>query len=305
MNPIHAKLKIYTYSITALSAVCILLRVLCLLFAFDASAGYFSLSSPLPGIADAVLILAILWAASALIFIPRKSMKYLMPAYSTASVFASALCGFLFIYIAAQSGLSMLDDRILLSETYKRDVIVLMISAISALLSAIYFFTALRPGALRTNGRVILGFFPVIWAVMSLATIYFDFTHAMNDPNKVMLQLALMAVMIFFLHELRLLLGRTQPRVGLVFTYVGLLLCGVGGVAGMLTMNQVEALSDYASILITVSALWLYMLFRAYDTLKMQFAPYDAAETAWETPQEQNDEQAADTEAAESEQHDA
>lgn len=67
---------------------------------------------------------------------------------------------------------------------------------------------------------------------MALATIYFDFSHAMNDPNKVILQLALMAVMVFFLQELRLLLGRAQPRTGLFFSYIGMLLCGVGGWPG-------------------------------------------------------------------------
>lgn len=125
-------------------------------------------------------------------------MKRLMPAYSTASIFASALCGFLFLYAAVQSVLALLDDSLLLSPNYRRDVIILLISTCSALLSAIYFFTALRSSTLRTVGRIALDFFPVIWAVMALATIYFDFSHAMNDPNKVILQLALMAVMVFF-----------------------------------------------------------------------------------------------------------
>lgn len=279
MNPIHAKLKIYTYSITALSAICILLRVLCLLFAFDADVSYFSLSSPLPDVANAVLILSMLWSVSTLIFIPRQSMKRLMPAYSTASIFASALCGFLFLYAAVQSVLALLDDSLLLSPNYRRDVIILLISTCSALLSAIYFFTALRSSTLRTVGRIALDFFPVIWAVMALATIYFDFSHAMNDPNKVILQLALMAVMVFFLQELRLLLGRAQPRTGLFFSYIGMLLCGVGGVAGMLTMGKIEALGDYATILIVVSALWLYILFRTYDTLKMQLTCADIDDT--------------------------
>lgn len=275
MNAIHAKLKIYTYSLFSLTGIAVILRACALLLAYETDAGYFSLSTPLPAISNALLILSLLWAFSMLIFMPRDLLADALPDYSGCSVFASALCGFCLIFYAAISFLAAYrGDVAFHSDTFLRDRILHYLICAAALLAGLYFLAALKP-ALRTHHlRILLGFFVPLWALFTLARCYFDLDHAMNNPIKIMLQMAFIGIMLFFLQELRVLMGQAQPRLGLVFSFTVLLLAGAGGVAGLVSLPKLSAaFSDYVFELMLLTALWLYILFRTIDTLIRNLTP--------------------------------
>ncbi len=281
MNPIHAKLKIYTYSLTALSVVSLILRLLCYLFTFDETLHYFSAASPLPTIADAVLILSLLWAATAFIFIPRDTMRPGLPAASTAAVFGASLCGFIFLFFSGRALIAYLTVGFSPAgiETYRRDLILHLFIIGSGILSAAYFFTGLASSCRRAGWRILLGFFPVIWSILTMAQVYFDFTHPMNEPTKVTVMLALIAATLALLQELRMLLDRHQPRLALVSHLFALLLCGVGGISCMIASVRLPALSDYVETFIVLAAFWLYFLARTFDIIREQLSPAPAEPT--------------------------
>lgn len=90
-----------------------------------------------------------------------------------------------------------------------------------------------------------LGFFPVLWTAVCLLRIYFDRTSAINNPVKIFSQMALAAVMLFFLSELRIRVGKPVMRVYLAFSgaaamlgfsysvsLIAAYLSGVGGLSG-------------------------------------------------------------------------
>lgn len=275
MNAIHAKLKIYAYSLFTLSGIAVVLRVCALLLAYETDSGYFSVSTPLPAISNALLILSLLWALSMLIFIPRDTLAATSPEFSGFSVFASALCGFCFVFYAAYSFIGAYRGTVTFHpDTFQRDKILHYLICATAFLAGLYLLAALKP-SLRTNrARILLGFFLPVWALLALARCYFDLYHAMNDPIKIMLQMALIGIMLFFLHELRFLLGQAQPRFSLVCSFTALLLCGVGGTACLISIPQLSAaLSDYAFEIMLLTALWLYILFRNIDTVICNLTP--------------------------------
>lgn len=275
MNAIHAKLKIYAYSLFALTGIAVILRTCALLLAYETDAGYFALSTPLPTMGNALLILSLLWAFSMLIFMPRGLLTDTLPDFSGGSVFASALCGFCFIFYAALLFIRAYCGTITFSpDSFLRDRILHYLICAAALLAGMYFLAALKP-ALRTNHlRILLGFFVPIWALLALARCYFDLAHAMNNPIKIMLQMALIGMMLFFLQELRVLMGLAQPRFGLVCTFSALLLGGVGGLACLISLPKLSpVLSDYSFELMLLAALWLYVLFRAVDTVIRNLTP--------------------------------
>ena len=240
-----------------------------LLFAFEPDIGYFSLTSPLPSIANAILLLSILWGASALIFIPRDKLSVSLPEFSTAAVFVSALCGFLFILFALLAFYAALRGNVFFpGETYFRDLFIHYAISTSAFLSGLYFVTACKSTLIHAPWRTCLSFFPTIWALLTLAQCYFDLTHAMNNPIKIMLHLALMGIMLFFLQESRFLLGRAQPRLSLFCTYAALLLCGSGGLSSIFAFAKSSAtLEDYFFPMLALSVIWFYMLIRLINTL--------------------------------------
>lgn len=276
-DSVRAKLKIYSYSIIVLSVIVIILRILCLKFAFDTDVRYFSENSPLPIISNAILCLSLIWAASLLIFIPRGTVSIPAPMHSASAQFAAALCGFVFLFIGISSTMTYLQDGIILfsrSNAVRRDLILYLLSCFSSFLAAAYFFTALSSQHRCAGWRVILGFFPILWSLLLLARSYFDFYVAMNDPNKVAMQLALMAGMLFLLQELRLLLGRPQPRLTLFFTFASLLLTGVGGVAiSVAPIADYPLSNNYYIDILAIAVLWLYILIRHLDLLSSLSRP--------------------------------
>ena len=286
MNPISAKLKIYTYSSIVLALTCAALRACCLFFAYDADLRYFSYSSSLPAIANGVLLCSLLWAASFLLLVPKNSMSTKPAAYSVSSVFASALCGFFFLYQSLSTAFPLLMKSFVPFSvaTYRRDLTVAAIIAGSALISAVYFFTALFPALKEAPFRILCGFCPVIWAIVSLAQIYFDFTHTMNEPVKVSLQLAMISVAFFFLQEIRTLLGRPQPRAAWFAAIAALLFSGISGVAGIAAyMAQTAALKDYIDLFAVTASIFLYVLLRLFDLISNQPLSLEVASEEGET----------------------
>ena len=278
MNPIHAKLKIYTYSLTGLSVISIILRLLCYLLTFDADLHYFSAASPLPTITDAILILTILWAATAFFFVPKDTMQNTYPGTSTPAVFAGSLCGFIFLFFAVRGIIAYLNGDFMAGylSISRRDLIIHLLTLGSALLSSAYFFTGLSAACCRKTWRVLLGFFPPIWAVTTLAKVYFDFYHPMNEPTKVTVMIALISAMLALLQELRMLLDRHQPRAAFVSYLIALLLCGIGGT---IASAFIPTLADYTQTFTLISALWLYFFARTYALLRDQLTPIPAETT--------------------------
>lgn len=292
MNPIQVKLKVYAYSIAALSVISLVLRAICLLFAFDENLHYFSYTSPLPAIANAILVLSLVWAASSFVFIPRGTLRPVLPELSTPSVFACALCGFIFLFFGGQDLFNFLRSGYFpgtSSMNLNRDLVLHIISMASGLLGSVYFFTALKPVLVRKGWRIFLGFFPVIWAVIKLAQCYFDFTHPMNEPVKVSVLLALIATMLALLQELRMLLDRHQPAIAFFFGQAAVLLCGVGGISGLIAYAKQPVMADYGTLFITLSALWLYFLFGAFAYVRAQLNSPAEASAPSETESERTE----------------
>lgn len=274
MNPIQAKLKIYTYSLTALSAISALLYLLCYLFCFDADLHYFSSASPLPTIACAVLVLSLVWATTAFIFLPKNSLRPTNADFSTASTFGAALCGFVFLFYTGIDAFAALESGILYAD--QRTKILTLLGIASGFCSAIYFFLGLAPTLRRRDSRIILGFAPILWAVSTMALAYFDFSHPMNEPAKVTVMMGMVSIMLATLSELRTMLDRHQPRLDLFCHYAAILFCGVGGLAGAIAAPRYAAMAEYQSSFLLVTALWIYFLARTFDILRAQLAPVAA-----------------------------
>lgn len=276
MNPIQAKLKIYTYSLSILAALNALLYFFCYYFCFDSELHYFSTATPLPAIAKAVLILSLLWAASALIFIPRDQLKTTSPAYSVGSTFGTTLCGFAFLFFSALDALTAYRVGILYAD--RRTKILVLLAVISGFLTAIYFLAGTSPKFRRRDWRLFLGFFTILWAISTLAIDYFDFTHPMNEPVKVSLMLAMICVMITVLAEIRTMLDLAQPRLCLFAHFVSMLILSVSGPALILVAPRTEVMADYRRTVVIITALLCYVFFRTHDMLRNQLAP-DAEES--------------------------
>ena len=202
MNDYTGKIKVYIYSSLFLTLICS--PSLCFIsFLFrPRKSGIFHIR-PLPVISGALTVASLAFILTAFI-----TPKALLPPPGTLWLCLKA-CGL----GSGRRVFGIPAFRLLASrgETVVSPLLLLFCLVLGAL-SALYFLLV----ALRTkkagSGRVLAGFIPIFWAVVSMSEAYTNKLVAMNNPVKISFMMATLVVMLFMLYELRYLLERGFPR---------------------------------------------------------------------------------------------
>lgn len=225
MPQVDARLWAVLVLVAAFSAA--VLRTAAILLSYDAEIGYFARGTALPVLADVVCIIGTLAAVGFAFFCcPHGRAVYNVGARDSAPVyFATAYAAFVMLgtfmhelwrCLSERTAASYFEKAAAVDNAYtarslRIQGVLIIIGIIASAISAIYFFCRLSGKGWR-EWYVILGFAPGLRGVSGMATIYFDMTVEMNSPNKMLLQLALISVMLYFLLELRMLLGEKKAR---------------------------------------------------------------------------------------------
>lgn len=218
--------RVYLVAVLITGAIAALLRTVSMFTAYDSGIGYFTRGAALPVIAT-LLCVAGCVAAVAFPFFSRIDASSVPPVGSRGSspvYFATAYAAFVMIgafayeiyrcFTDSTAGKFFEDANAATSAYAARSLriqgILVIIGIVASGVSAVYFLLRLneKPGR---EWQVLLGFAPGLRGVAGLG-IYFDMTVEMNSPNKLMLQAALVSVMIYFLFELRMILGGKKAR---------------------------------------------------------------------------------------------
>lgn len=231
-----------------MAVICALLRSLSYLFFFDTDPGYFA-ESFLPQTAGSMLVVVTVFLLCGFFFIAKDAelCRSLDTADNTV-FFTSVFAGFILLADFAFKVYTIIgDDKIsyykfIFDKAYKADdaytsravAIIQLVGVIASVAAACCFFVR---SSKKVNRRLsaILGFFPVVRALVGIAQIYFEMKIQMNHPSKLMLQFALIAIMLFFLAEERYFISEShiRPRSYFVFGCIALYLGFVGGVSEM------------------------------------------------------------------------
>lgn len=114
--------------------------------------------------------------------------------------------------------------------------------AFLSLPSAMYLLLQALPATpKRETLLTALGFFPVLWGIMALLRIYFDNTSAIGDPLRILLQCALIAVMLAFLGELKLRVGKTGEPLFFAAAGVALVLSSAAAISQVILKTVAHA----------------------------------------------------------------
>lgn len=219
--------RAWTVAVLIIALAAAALRTAAILVSYDAEIGYFSRGAILPVLADVACIAGTALALCfAVICRPRGNAVYKIGARDSAPVyFATAYAAFVMLgtfmhelwrCISEDTAAYYFEKAAAVDNAYtarslRIQGVLIIIGIIASAVSALYFFCRLGGKGWR-EWYVILGFAPGVRGVSGMATIYFDMTVEMNSPNKMLLQLALISVMIYFLLELRMLLGGKKAR---------------------------------------------------------------------------------------------
>lgn len=256
--PTHRQIMLAVIITAVTAVVAALAHTAVLLFSYDSSLGVYIYNgySPVMFIAGTVIGLAAVIIAA--VSVPSGACGIeRVPVCGTAEAFFAAMAGAaIFAYsvmncIAAiieiirnlppNSSISVIISAILSNTT----AVLWIIMTLLSIPTAAYLIISAVTKTEEKPALTALGFFPVLWTAVCLLRIYFDRTSAINNPVKIFSQMALAAVMLFFLSELRIRVGKPVLRVYLAFSgaaamlgfsysvsLIAAYLSGVGGLSG-------------------------------------------------------------------------
>lgn len=249
---LKAAAKLYLFLILAFTIAAAALRTGAILTAFDSDIGYYSVGATLPEISTAVCVAGCVTAA-ALPWVMRRGANWTADAEvrSSSEYFVTAYAAFVmlgaFVYeidrcFAGGTVKKLFDE----AESYAANgnsygarsvtiqAVIVIIGMIASAVSAVYFFLRISSKGSR-EWHALIGFAPGLRGVAGLASIYFDMTVGMNSPNKLILTAAIVAVMVYFLLELRMIFDANKARPRL-YASVGLLTVVLAATASVSVM---------------------------------------------------------------------
>ncbi len=221
---------------------------------YDASIRHFATNVPGAIVAACLSIAGVLIGCVAALLL-RKEKTATTPAPGTLTTFASVVTAFMMLAVFMMSVRAFSGAEILPQ-----------IKVVLTALAAVYFFLITSD---KMAGSEILSFvsmLPALYAVISMLSVYFDKTYAMNSPVKIY-DLAMYAAMaLFFVAEARCVLRIPRPA---SYAFCGIactVMCTVNGASHFLV-----ALHDTVGhgFSLVESAVWLcvalYALSRLFD----------------------------------------
>ncbi|MBE6538089.1 MAG: hypothetical protein E7671_01315 [Ruminococcaceae bacterium] len=236
MERSYKYLSRYAAAFAVLAIVGIVLRTLALYTVYDSEIGYYRSGALLPMLFNAMIIPTIIGVISMLFFLPRSAEKKLALSAGTLSLRIAAAFALVTSAVPAfYVFLGMMGDTVLYSvPTVGTGAVIDAFTMIFGVLSVIYFALVIAKKTDRGEGHVYFGYAVILFILMILAKTYFDFNTTMNSPNKLLLQITLMSVMLYFLLELRFSLGNAAPRAYSAVSLVSFCLTAVCSVPGII-----------------------------------------------------------------------
>lgn len=232
MKKSYKYLSRFATAFAVLAVLGMVMRTAALFGAYDSDIGYYKSGALLPLLFNALALPAFIGVVALFVFLPKSTCEGLRPSGASlyvriASVFALLTSAVPVFYVF----LGMMGDTGFYSiSSSGTGTVIDAFTLIFGVLSVIYFALVFSGKTENGEGHVYFGYAVILFVLMILAKTYFDFNTTMNSPNKLLLQLTLMSVMLYFLFELRFSLGNAAPR---AYSAVSLVSFGLSAVCSV------------------------------------------------------------------------
>lgn len=202
-SQVNSKIKMYALCTLVATVVAVIARVCCLIWFYDDGIGYYT-NGFLPMALNVFCVLTVAFVASSLWV--TKKIRWLSDGKeeNLALEIASVACALAF----AAFFVVLVTSTKFVSQTVVSDLLI----KISSLMAIVYFAMNLFGSNAKRSAQVLLGFGLIIWCICVLAVTYFDVYVQLNSPDKIMLHLALMGAMAFFVSEFRAYVSDIKNR---------------------------------------------------------------------------------------------
>ena len=222
-------LRVYYIGTLVLTLVSTVLRVLTLSLSLDKENGYFKSTANLP-VAFAALLAVAVAAILLYPFLLRDTVPAADKRTDPFKNLCSAFCALCFLIAFVSTCMAR--------KTVALPILLWLIGILAPLAATIYFLAKTPFCPLDTTGQAVFGSLTLIAVGCLIAVTYFDIATPMNAPTKVHLHLALLAVMLYLLYELRDTVGSPLPRARVVLTALTFFLCATVGISDLIANHS-------------------------------------------------------------------
>ena len=254
MKKASSILKIFLYSVAALTLLTPLLFTISMFTAFDADVGYFSSAKILPYIQTALMTVSIIFFAAIMFFFPKKSLPREKQESSKLDTFASLFCGIVFLCGAAIKFFSTYNNTAAMSPSQKYLFIAITISGLIA--AAHFIRDAIIPSGKAIGSKIISGIFVIGNLLLTIVLEHTDYMVPINAPRKTLLFLGFISASMFIVQEMRAKTNILLPRAYMFFGATTTLICGTMSVSGLI--------AHYAGVFKCDSFLVYYLIALAF-----------------------------------------
>ena len=217
------------------------LRTLALLFDFNIKSGYFD-DKLMINAANALLVGTVIFMLT-YAFTAKKNMRLIASFSSLTSYIPSALTigALLFlsayllrIFFAILTSMQGYPGSILSISYYVTNLFVTGPCAVLAICAAVHFALTVLFEQRYNHTRANFGIVTVIFFAVYTAYLYFDTSLPLNSPNKIIDEMAILMLAVFFLFETRLSIGREKWKLYITSGFITALLCAYSSIPSII-----------------------------------------------------------------------
>ena len=215
-------LRVFLAGVLFLTLAGIVLRTLNLVFFYDSDIGYYSNDAILPLVMNIFMLITFAAIGICSAILPKKPYMTTGRENNIALKLIGALCALAFLGAALCALLGFVEP--VTNKTY--------IFIVAALASTLYFLLGALGKSDETRALFLIPL--VVSIVYILAISYFDVFVQMNSPNKVLLQIACLVSMLFFVYEARCITGELKKKLYLFSLACAVFFSGTASVPSLI-----------------------------------------------------------------------
>jgi len=258
--------RIYFFAALVFALVAAAAQTVVFITNYDESTMLYNLDAAAPTVLYTAVIV-ILIAMTTLIFAVKKGeLSTRLQPSDRITAFTALLAGFQLIAAALLHGVYYFSDTYELNPSYRGYLTIVML--ITAAIAGCYFISTAIASDKSRKSVQFFGIFVILWAALYLMDIYFEMNAPLNSPIRILSQISLIAIMLVFLCEVRLLIGIPKPRLYLISALAAIIIIALSSVSDIvLTVMGIRANGKDTIFRIAEIAIMLYLIARVRQYL--------------------------------------
>ena len=272
MNENKTKTWLYVIITVIVSAVAVVFQTILNNYYIEAETGLYEYGAQTPSAFYIFMGVALFLTVTASFVLRRDSLPKELNYSSIFTSLVSTLvaCSLIFlavVYIMSNSGGATLLEK---TAAFKLKNVCMYLS----FPTAIYYFIVAFSGSSRSKFTAWFSFFPIIWTLSYLMSVYFDHSVLMNSPKRTLTEFALIILMLYQLYETRALIGKSKGVLYFILSNAAVIFLSAAFIPDVITFikGDIRLSVDVLSS-ISIASMGLYVLSRA-----MSFAVHSDGE---------------------------